>query len=180
VGHCTQALWPRKGFFHHRDLLLRQPVEPIDDLVDQAVGGGDALDELPVRRMVAAVDAHHVAQAGDRPRQLLDKDLETIFIPAQALVQVMPLVAAFLNKGPASSVFPKGTVLLPVLVQVLEGVGDALQIEPEGLDPLLLLLVHRDHPFGQVGQQVVDHVGLFGLSGETFVQPGTQQGVEEG
>jgi hypothetical protein len=29
---------------YHRDLVLRQPVQAVDDLVDQVIGGGDALD----------------------------------------------------------------------------------------------------------------------------------------
>ncbi len=33
----------------------------------------------------------------------------------------------------------------------------------EALDLGLLLLVHLDHALGQVGQQVVDHVGLLGV-----------------
>jgi hypothetical protein len=72
--------------FHHRYLLLCQPVELIDDQIDQVVGGRDAADERPKIRMMPPIDAHHVAQVGDPSCQFLDEDLETIFVPAQALV----------------------------------------------------------------------------------------------
>ena len=45
--------------------------------------------------------------------------------------------------------------------------------------PLLLLLVHRHHPLGQVRQQIVDHISLLGLGQQPLIRPTTKTRTTE-
>jgi hypothetical protein len=43
---------------HHRNFLVRQAVEPIDDLVDQLTTGGGVVEDVVVESGMLAVDTY--------------------------------------------------------------------------------------------------------------------------
>lgn len=144
--------------FHNGDLLVGQAVEFIDDLVDEPIGAADALDEIAVAGGVAVVDLHEAAEAVDRPGQGADEALEGGFVPGEGFVEGAGAFAVGVEVRGQRRVFGQPGFLLALVAQLVEGggVGRAFEVGPEVGGEGLLVLVHGDHLFGEVGEEIVD------------------------
>ena len=80
ISHFPISLSP----LHHPDLLIRQTIQHIHNLIDQPVRGLNPLDQPLIRGVVLTVNVRHLGSEARPANQHPRKGVETVFAHGDA------------------------------------------------------------------------------------------------